>query len=63
MRRAAGGGAELEIDDDGHGFDVEAPRDGMGRTNLAHRVAAMGGTLTIASDPSTGTTVTARWAA
>jgi len=35
----------------------------MGLTNLAHRVEAMGGTLAIASDPSTGTTVTARWPA
>lgn len=61
LRRAAAGGAELEIDDDGHGFDVAAPRDGMGLTNLAHRVEAMGGTLTIASDPSTGTTITAHW--
>jgi signal transduction histidine kinase len=63
LRRAADGGAELEVDDDGHGFDVEAPRDGMGLANLEHRVEAMGGTLTIVSDPSTGTTVTARWPA
>src|SRR3954453_22034615 len=63
LRRAADGGAELEIDDDGHGFDVEAPPDGMGLANLEHRVEAMGGTLTIVSDPSTGTTVTARWPA
>jgi signal transduction histidine kinase len=63
LRRAVDGGAELEIDDDGHGFDVTAPRDGMGLTNLAHRVEAMGGSFSIASDPSTGTTVTARWPA
>jgi len=62
-RRAADGGAELEIDDDGHGFDVEAPHPGMGLANLERRVEAMGGTLTIASDPATGTTVTARFPA
>ena len=63
LRRAADGGTELEVDDDGHGFDVSAPRDGMGLANLQRRVEAMGGTLTITSDPSTGTTVTARWPA
>jgi signal transduction histidine kinase len=61
LRRAADGGSELEVDDDGHGFDVDAPRDGMGLANLQRRVEAMGGTLAIVSDPSTGTTVTARW--
>jgi len=61
LRRAADGGAELEIDDDGHGFDVGAPRDGMGLANLERRVEVMGGTLMIVSDPTTGTTVTARW--
>jgi signal transduction histidine kinase len=63
LRRAADGGTELEVDDDGHGFDVDAPRDGMGLANLQRRVEAMGGTLTIVSDRSTGTTVTARWPA
>jgi two-component system, NarL family, sensor histidine kinase DevS len=63
LQRAAEGGVELEIDDDGHGFDVTAPRDGMGLANLAHRVEAMGGSFSISSDPSTGTTVTARWPA
>ncbi|MFL5792057.1 MAG: GAF domain-containing protein [Actinomycetota bacterium] len=63
LRRAAGGGAELEIDDDGRGFDVTAPRDGMGLTNLERRVEAMGGSLSVSSHPSTGTTVTARWPA
>jgi signal transduction histidine kinase len=61
LRRAADGGVELEIDDDGQGFDVGAPRAGMGLANLEHRVEATGGSLAIASDPSTGTTVTARW--
>jgi signal transduction histidine kinase len=63
LRRAPDGGTELEVDDDGHGFDVDAPRDGMGLANLQRRVEAMGGTLTIVSDRSTGTTVTARWPA
>jgi signal transduction histidine kinase len=63
LRRTPDGGAELEIDDDGHGFDVGAPHDGMGLANLGRRVEAMGGALTITSDRTTGTTVTARWPA
>jgi signal transduction histidine kinase len=63
LRRSADGGTELEVDDDGHGFDVAGPRDGMGLANLQRRVEAMRGTLTIVSDPATGTTVTARWPA
>jgi signal transduction histidine kinase len=61
--READGAIVLEVDDDGKGFDADAPRHGMGLTNLEHRVGAMGGELRTASVPSEGTTVTARWPA
>ena len=61
--RDGDGAIVLEIDDDGKGFDAHAPRQGMGLTNLEHRVAAMGGELRTASVPTEGTTVSARWPA
>jgi two-component system NarL family sensor kinase len=49
----------LEIVDDGQGFDPEAARHrgGMGLASMEERVQAMGGTLTIRSGHSEGTTV------
>ena len=44
-----GGGLEIEIRDDGVGFDPAAPAPGAGLTNMRDRVAACGGTLTIES--------------
>ena len=61
--RRAGGAIELEVDDDGHGFDIDAPRTGMGLTNLEARVVSMGGTFRAASTSGEGTTVTVRWPA
>lgn len=52
-------GAELEIDDDGTGFDVDGPA-GMGLANLRDRVDAMGGELAVGSITEEGTTVRAR---
>jgi len=52
-------GAELEIDDDGAGFDVDSPA-GMGLANLRDRVQAIGGELVLESIPGQGTTVRAR---
>jgi signal transduction histidine kinase len=52
-------GVELEIDDDGSGFDVEAPRTGMGLANLESRLQTLGGTLRIQSTAAEGTTVRA----
>jgi signal transduction histidine kinase len=51
------GGAVVEIDDDGTGFDLESARgkgDGLG--NLQGRADALGGDLLIASAPGQGTT-------
>jgi two-component system, NarL family, sensor histidine kinase DevS len=58
--RRSDGAAELEIDDDGTGFDPTEPRSGMGLANLEARVARLGGTLEIASVLGEGTTVRAR---
>lgn len=55
--RRAEGGAELEIDDDGSGFDLEAPRTGMGLANLEARVRGLDGSLTISSLTKEGTTL------
>jgi signal transduction histidine kinase len=63
LRRAADSGIELEIDDDGRGFDIEADRTGMGLANLEARVSSMGGTFQAASIAGDGTTITARWPA
>ncbi|MGZ5317996.1 MAG: GAF domain-containing sensor histidine kinase [Actinomycetota bacterium] len=57
--RRTDGGAELEIDDDGVGFDVDGPSRGMGLENLRARVEGLGGALTIVSIAGEGTTVRA----
>jgi signal transduction histidine kinase len=54
------GGAVLEIDDDGRGFDpaAAAPRgSGNGLTNLEHRAEALGGALEVQSESGEGTIV------
>lgn len=59
LKRAAGG-ALLEIDDDGCGFEPAATAaSGQGLRNLAERSACLGGRLNIVSG-STGTTLTVR---
>jgi signal transduction histidine kinase len=63
LRRSADGAIELEIDDDGRGFDIDADRTGMGLANLEARVSSMGGTFRAASIVGEGTTVTAWWPA
>ena len=52
-------GAELEIDDDGVGFDPSSASQGMGMDNLRGRVIALGGELTIESVLGEGTTIRA----
>jgi len=46
------------VDDDGAGFDPGAVERGAGLTNLADRVAAVGGTLRIDAVPGRGTRIT-----
>ncbi|MEO8477170.1 MAG: GAF domain-containing sensor histidine kinase [Actinomycetota bacterium] len=52
-------GAQLEIDDDGVGFDVDGAPVGMGLGNLRARVESLGGRLTIVSVTGEGTTIRA----
>ncbi len=47
----------FEVSDDGAGFDPSAAPTGSGLGNLARRVAAIGGDVTIESAPGLGTTV------
>jgi signal transduction histidine kinase len=47
----------VSILDDGPGFDASAPANGLGRTTMADRVGALGGTVRWESAPGAGTTV------
>ncbi len=49
------GGVELEVSDDGRGFDALAARTGFGLDGMSERVALAGGVLDIASDAGEGT--------
>ena len=50
----------FQVQDDGSGFDLRDPRPGSGLTNMRERIAAIGGTLAIASRAGHGTTVRGR---
>ncbi len=52
-----GGEGVLQIEDDGQGFDSEAPQSGQGMRNLRERVKAMRGQFQIQSVKGEGTTV------
>ena len=49
----------LEVADDGRGCDAALARAGAGQHNMADRVGALGGTVSLRSAPGSGTTVTA----
>jgi len=51
------GTLSFEISDDGPGFDAAAPLRSGGLQNMADRMGAVGGTLTVHSAPLTGTMV------
>lgn len=53
------GQVTLLICDDGVGFDLASTSSGMGLSGLRDRIEAIGGTLTVRSAPTAGTTVTA----
>jgi signal transduction histidine kinase len=53
----AGRVAVLEVDDDGGGFDPQAPHAGHGLNNLRARAGALGGSLELKSVSGDGTTV------
>jgi signal transduction histidine kinase len=50
----------FEVTDDGAGFDPDTTPRGSGLTNMADRLAALGGAFEIRSNPGEGTTVTGR---
>jgi signal transduction histidine kinase len=50
---------ELEVEDDGPGFDPAGAAEGIGLVNMRERIGAVGGTLRIVSSPSNGTLVSA----
>ena len=47
----------LEVSDAGRGFDVSAPRQGLGLASMRERAGSVGGRLKITSVPGTGTKV------
>jgi signal transduction histidine kinase len=53
----SGESLQFTITDDGTGFDTTAARDGTGLQGMADRLAALGGTLHLRSQPGQGTTV------
>ena len=55
MRRP--GSVSFSVEDDGAGFDPATVARGAGLTNLADRVAAVGGTLAIDARPGRGTRI------
>jgi GAF domain-containing protein/HAMP domain-containing protein len=57
--RAGGGRSELEVVDDGEGFDPSAVGDegGMGLVSMRERAEKLGGTLQLISAPAKGTRV------
>jgi signal transduction histidine kinase len=56
----SGGSLQFTITDDGTGFDTNTARDGTGLQGMADRLAALGGTLHLRSQPGQGTTVSGR---
>jgi signal transduction histidine kinase len=54
------GDVVFAVEDDGAGFDFASVHRGAGLTNLADRIDAAGGTLTIESRPGRGTRITGR---
>ena len=57
--RCEGDEISVEVEDDGSGFDRSATGEGMGLTNMAERIAGVGGELTVDSAPGAGTTIRA----
>lgn len=51
------GSLEFRVRDDGQGFDATAITYGTGLQGIADRLDAIGGTLTIESEPGAGTTI------
>jgi signal transduction histidine kinase len=54
------GGLLFEVADDGAGFDAADPRMGAGFTNMKDRLGAIGGALTVESQPGAGARISGR---
>jgi signal transduction histidine kinase len=54
-----GGTVQVEVRDDGAGFNPAAPSGGFGLTGMRERVALAGGQITISSSPDGGTAISA----
>ena len=52
---------ELNIEDNGMGFDLENYRKGLGLTSMRERTELLGGSFAIESTPGKGTTIKAQW--
>jgi signal transduction histidine kinase len=55
--RGEGEGLTFQVSDDGIGFDTAIAKKGAGLINMADRLDALGGSLTVTSTPSGGTTI------
>lgn len=58
--RSRGGGLELEVSDNGRGFDAGAHGGGLGLVSMQERIKLVGGRVDISSRLGSGTTVRAR---
>jgi signal transduction histidine kinase len=58
--RTEDGALVFAVSDDGEGFDTAQIGYGTGLQGMADRLAALGGSLAVRSEPGTGTTVTGR---
>ncbi len=58
--REDSGELHFSVEDDGHGFDTAAKRNGSGLTNMADRLDALGGQLRVTSTIGAGTSVEGR---
>jgi PAS domain S-box-containing protein len=58
--RESGNQIEIEVSDDGVGFEPNLVREGFGLVGMRERVALLGGTLRIDSERGSGTTVRAQ---
>jgi signal transduction histidine kinase len=63
LQLRANGHIQLQVRDDGDGFDPERDVRGFGLISMQERAAMLGGTFTVASAPGEGTTVTVTLAA
>jgi hypothetical protein len=54
------GALEFSVSDDGAGFPAAATGHGSGLQGMSDRLAALGGTLAVRSQPGQGTTITGR---